>query len=126
MPVNSTVSVVGHLATSSGAPIANHRVWLIERLAGQSTASQVGAWASPVWTDRSTLVTPPLTHSVRLRLVTGQHVHSAAIGVVVMPTVTAVAVGAGHDYVVNVTTDGGDPGDTVDARAPDRERLGQR
>jgi hypothetical protein len=59
------------------------------------------------------LTTPPLAHTVRLRLVAGQGVHSAPVRVVVMPTLSASTAVQGSSYVVSVTADGGDPGDNV-------------
>jgi hypothetical protein len=113
VPVNSSVSVIGHLATSSGAAIVNHQVWLIERLAGANTASEIASGVTG--SDGSvTLTATDLTRSVRLRLVVGQGVHSAAVPVIVMPTVSVALSVSGSSYVASVTTDGGQPGDTVE------------
>jgi hypothetical protein len=110
--VNGTVSIEGQLATSGGAPVVDRRVWLIERLAGQQAATEVAM--DVTGSDGSVdLSTPPLTHSVRLHLVVGQGVHSAAVRVVVTPTISASTAVQGSSYVVSVTTDGGDPGDNV-------------
>jgi hypothetical protein len=107
-----TVSVFGHLATSSGAPVAHHRVWLLERLDGQDAVSEVAMGLTGA--DGSIVLTSPvLTHSARLRLVAGQGTRSAALNVVVEPSVTATVTAEGSTYSVLVATDGGSPGDTV-------------
>lgn len=117
--VNGRVSVVANLATSSGAPIANHRVWLIERLTGQSTASQIAMGVTG--TDGSVVLDAAnLTHSARLRVLAGQGVRSAPVLVTVVPTMSASISVQGPNYEVAVTTDGGDPGDivTLEQRVP--------
>jgi hypothetical protein len=112
VPINSTVSVVGQLATPTGAPVSNRRVWLIERLIGQGTASEVASGLTSA--DGSVeLTTPPLTQSVRLRLVVGAGVHSSDVTVVVVPTISAATTLAGSTYTVSVATEGADQGDTV-------------
>jgi hypothetical protein len=110
--VGGTVSVVGHLATSSGAPVPNQRIWLLERLTGQNTVSQVAMGLTG--SDGSVALTSPaLTQSARLRLVAGGQARSAALPVVVLPTLTATATANGSTYSITVTTDGGNPGDEV-------------
>jgi hypothetical protein len=110
--VNDTVAVIGRLANPSGAPMANQRVWLIERVRGQTTSSEIASGLTRA--DGSVeLTTPPLAQSARLHLVAGQGIRSAAVAVVVVPTVSASLVAEGSTYTVTVTTDGGDPGDAV-------------
>jgi hypothetical protein len=112
VPVNSSVSVAGQLATSSGAPIANRRVWLIERSPGAGGASEVATGLTDSGGSVD-LTSPPLTRTTRLRLVIGDGVRSAAVTVVVIPTMTATVTLQGSAYAVAVTTSGGEPGDVV-------------
>jgi hypothetical protein len=106
------VSVSGQLATATGAPVANQRVWLIERLVGQDAADVVamGLTGNGGAVD---LTSPALTHSARLRLVTAHGLRSAALTVVVVPTVNATVTAEGPVDDVAITTVGGNPGDTV-------------
>jgi hypothetical protein len=107
-----TVSVLGHLATSDGTPVASQRVWLIERLVGQDSASEVAMGLTGA--DGSvSLTSPPLTHSARLRLVTAHRLRSAALTVVVHPTVAATVTAQGSTYAIAVTATGSNPGDEV-------------
>ena len=112
VPVDGSVTVLGRLATSTGEPIAGHRIWLMEWLTGQSTLSQVdmGLTGSDGSVD---LTAGDLTHSVRLRLVSGQGVRSAPVLVVVMPTVSATLSVQGSSYDASITTDGAQQGDVV-------------
>jgi hypothetical protein len=110
--VNTSVAVAGQLATSAGAPIANRRVWLIERLPGAAGASEVATGLTDA-TGSVDLMSPPLTQTARLRLVIGDGVRSAAVTVVVVPTLTATLTAEGGSYEVAVTTAGGQPGDVV-------------
>ncbi|HTW20820.1 MAG TPA: hypothetical protein VME70_11490 [Mycobacteriales bacterium] len=110
--VGGSVSVVGHLATSSGAPVAGHRIWLIERLPGQSTVAEVDSGLTGA--DGSvTLTASDLTQSVRLRLLAGGGVRSAPVLVVVLPTLGVATSPAGSSYVVTVTATGAEAGDPV-------------
>jgi len=106
------VTVFGHLATSGDAPVSGQEVWLLERPVGETGATQVASGTTGA--DGSVEMTSPaLTHSVRVRLVTGTKVRSSAITVVVLPAVEVAVQAAGPGYDVSVTTNGGDPGDSV-------------
>jgi hypothetical protein len=107
-----TVTAYGQLATSAGAPVAGEEVWLLERVAGDSGVSEVASGTTG--TDGSvTLSTPALSHSVRLRLVTAGKVRSAAIAVIVAPTLTVTTTPSGQQTSIRIDTQGGDVGDTV-------------
>jgi 5-hydroxyisourate hydrolase-like protein (transthyretin family) len=107
-----TVTAYGRLATADGDPIAGVDVWLLERVAGGSGASEVAS-ATTGADGTVSITTPPLTRSVRLRLVTDTKVDSAAIAVIVEPTVTVTVTPEGETSSVRIDTTGGDPGDTV-------------
>jgi hypothetical protein len=106
------VTVYGQLATSTGQPVAGQDVWLLDRTAGQAGAMQVASGVTG--SDGSvTLTSPALSHTTRLRLVTGTKVRSAALTVIVQPTVTAAVTPQGAVTTIRVDTSGADPGDTV-------------
>jgi hypothetical protein len=110
--VGGDVTVYGHLATSAGEPIAGQQVWLLERTADQPGPMQVASGSTGA--DGSvTLTSPPLSHTARLRLVTGTKARSAAIAVVVRPTISATVTPQGASTSIRVNTNGADPGDTV-------------
>jgi hypothetical protein len=112
VPIGGNATVIGHLATAGGQPIAGHRVWLIERLTGQGTAAEIASGLTGP--DGSVdLTASGLTHSVRLRLLAGQGVRSAPVLVVVTPTVSASVALSGSSYDVAVATDGGNEGDQI-------------
>jgi hypothetical protein len=112
VPTGGRVTVFGHLAASSGAPVAGQEVWLLDRPVGERGASQVASGTTGA--DGSVaMISPALSHSGRVRLVTGTKVRSSPITVVVLPAVEVAVQAAGPSYTVNVTTNGGDPGDSV-------------
>ncbi|HEX3824774.1 MAG TPA: hypothetical protein VHV79_09950 [Mycobacteriales bacterium] len=107
-----TVSVLGHLATSTGAPVASTRVWLLERITGEDAVTQVAMGLTGA--DGSiTLTSPVLSHNARFRLAAAHRLRSASLGVVVVPTVSAGVTAQGTSYSVRVSTSGGNAGDTV-------------
>ena len=106
--VGTTVTVSGAVAGEDGSALPNHRVALLGRTPGH-----------PGWALLATghtgedgavaLSTPPLEHSLFLRLRTGNRVKSDPVRVAVVPT-----VGVSHaDGILSVTTIGGQAGDTV-------------
>lgn len=106
------MSVLGHLAASSGAPVANTRVWLLERITGQDAVTQVAMGLTG--SDGSiTLTSPVLSHNARFRLAAAHRLRSVSLGVVVVPTISAGVTAQGTSYSVHVSTSGGNPGDTV-------------
>jgi hypothetical protein len=107
------VTVFGHLATASGDPITGQDVWLLEATAGQSGVAEVDHGTTGA--DGSvTLTTPSLAHTVRLRLVTRDKVHSAPITVIVEPTLSVATTPNGATTTIDVAANGGDPGDVID------------
>jgi hypothetical protein len=106
------VTVYGHLATSAGDPVPGQEVWLLERTADQPGPMQVASGTTGA--DGSvTLSSPPLSHTARLRLVTGTKARSAAIAVVVRPTITATVAPQGTSTSIRVDTNGSDPSDSI-------------
>ena len=110
----TSVNVYGQVSAASGAPIAGQTVWLLQRLAGQHSLSEV---ASGTTNAQGTveLDSPVLTQSVRLRLATDPRLRSASLPVIVVPTIS-VAVQASSTpgmSSVEVTTSGAQPGDDV-------------
>lgn len=113
--VNATVTVAGQLASPDGSPAAGQQVWLLERQVGAAGVSQVATGTTQA-DGRISLTTPPITHSVRLRLVTESKLRSAAIGVRLQPTIMATvshSSGAGADAAILIATTGAAPGDSV-------------
>jgi hypothetical protein len=105
------VTAYGHLATSTGEPVSGQQVWLLERTAGQAGVSQVASGTTGA--DGSVqLASPALAHSARLRLVTDSKVRSAAIAVIVTPTITPTVTQGGTSDSIHLSTNA-DPGDTI-------------
>ncbi|MBV9293130.1 MAG: hypothetical protein JO222_11825 [Frankiales bacterium] len=106
--------LTGRLTTSDGRPVAGHHVFAFEHVAG-----------SPGWQrhairktgDDGTVVfgTGLLDHTTVFVLRVGHGVHSAPIRVIVIPTLTPSLspTADGKSYLVDVPTNGGDPGDTL-------------
>lgn len=112
VPVNGTVTAYGKVANPDGSPVAGVQVWLLERMAGTTGVSQVAAGATGA--DGSVaLTTPPLTHSVRLRLVTESKVRSASIGVTLQSTIMATVAHDGATASIRIATTGASTGDSV-------------
>lgn len=110
-----SVTAYGQLSTSTGNPVSGEAVWLLEHQPGQAGVSQVDSGTTG--SDGSvTLQSPALSHSVRLRLVTGSKARSAWIAVIVQPTVSASVSTDGTTSTIRISTDGADPGDTVDVQ----------
>jgi hypothetical protein len=112
VPVDGTVTAYGQVSNPDGSPVAGEQVWLIERVAGTTGVSQVAAGTTGV--DGSVaLTTPPLTHSVRLRLVTESKADSASIGVTLQSTIMATVGHDGTTASIRVATTGALAGDSV-------------
>lgn len=112
VPVNGTVTAYGKVANPDGSPVAGLQVWLLERMAGTAGVTQVAAGTTGA--DGSVaLTTPPLTHSVRLRLVTESKAKSASIGVTVAATIMATVGHDGTTASIRIATTGASPGDSV-------------
>jgi hypothetical protein len=110
--VGGVVTVFGQLSTPTGAPVAGQQVWLLERLVGTPGLVQVASGTTAA-NGSLELSSPALAHTARLRLVTGTRVRSSAITVVVLPTLQVAVQTTGSTSSIAVTTNGGDPGDTV-------------
>ena len=114
MPYNQRVGVKGTLLTSSGDPVAGHRVYLQQRPHGTSQWQRVAAGRTH---SDGTIVlrTPALARNVDVRLVTPQGLHSAAVKLTVLPHVAISVTQSqnGKRYVVSVTVTGAQSGDTV-------------
>jgi hypothetical protein len=89
-------------------------VWLLERLAGQSALNEV-AMGTTNTAGTVELDSPVLTQSVRLRLATDPKLRSAALPVVVVPTMSVAVQATSTPGIssVEVTTSGAQPGDPV-------------
>jgi hypothetical protein len=110
--VNGTVTAYGKVANPDGSPVAGMQVWLLERVAGTTGVSQVAAGTTGA-DGAVALTTPPLTHSVRLRLVTDAKVRSASIGVTIQSTIMATVANNGTSASVRIVTTGAALGDSV-------------
>jgi len=114
VPFNQRVGVTGTLLTSSGAPVADHRVFLQQRPHGTSQWTRVAAGRTR--SDGTILLrTPALVRTVDVRMVTPQGLHTSAVKLTVLPHV-AVSLSTspnGKRYVVTVTVKGAQAGDTV-------------
>jgi hypothetical protein len=110
-----SITTYGRLATASGDPIAGQDVWLIERSPGQAGVAQVASGTTDA-DGTVTLSTPPLDHSVWLRLVTGTKVRSAPIAVILKPSLQVSVDTHGSETTILVTATGGNAGDVIDVQ----------
>src|SRR5205807_5017398 len=114
VPFNQRVGVKGTLLTSSGDPVADHRVVLQQRPHGTTQWQRV-AFGRTRSDGTIVLRTPALARNVDVRLVTPQGLHSSAAKLTVLPHV-AISMSQspnGKRYVVTVTVTGAQSGDTV-------------
>jgi hypothetical protein len=112
VPANGTVTVSGQLTTSSGAPVPDHQIVLIERVPPGGGSTKLGSGT----TDSNGEVSfgiPAVTRNVRLVLRAGGGVHSQVVSVVEVPTVSVTVTPAASDDTVTVSTVGATVGDEV-------------
>ena len=102
------VVVSGTVTSTSGQPIPNRAVRLVERPAGASVRTVV-ARARTSADGTVVLDTAPIERTTVVRLIVGKKAHSKRLRIVLVPTVSASAGGG----VVTVSTTGAQPGDTV-------------
>lgn len=114
VPYSQRLGVRGTLLTSSGAPVAGHRVFLQQRPHGTQQWQRVAAGRTR---PDGTIVlrTPELTRNIDVRMVTPQALHSTVTVVKVLPrlTVSLQKSPNGKRYVVTVEVAGAQSGDTV-------------
>jgi hypothetical protein len=92
--------------------VADHRIWLVERVTGSGTSSRIASGRTGA--DGSVyFVTPPIDQTVTLRLATSRQLRSAAMRVAVTPSLSASVVPDGTSYSISVSVAGGNPGDTL-------------
>jgi hypothetical protein len=104
----------GQLLAADGTPVAGHRVVALVHEAGTPGWQRLGARRTgddgtmSIWTRR-------LVRNVRLVLRAGHGVRTEPVSVLVRPTLSTAltTTSDGRRYVVDVTADGGDAGDTV-------------
>lgn len=111
VPANSGVQVIGALSDASGQPVGDHHVAIFARVSGGSaellSSGQTAADGSVQFQ------TAGLSSSAQLVLRAGGGVHSAAVRVVVVPTMSAaVTQGSARDDV-SISTQGAQPGDSL-------------
>ncbi|HVV77452.1 MAG TPA: hypothetical protein VHC43_15610 [Mycobacteriales bacterium] len=115
VPVGSQVTVEGSLTAADGSPVANHRVVLTERPAGEHW-QRVGTPVRTSASGEAAFTIPSLERNARLTLRAGRHVHSTPVRVVVIPvialTVAPTAPGA-TSTTVSLQVRGAQPGDVV-------------
>lgn len=102
----------GQVASPDGSPVAGEQLWLLERATGTTGVTQVAAGTTGA-DGRIALTTPPLTQSVRLRLVTESKQKSASIGVTLQATIMATVAHDATTASVRIATTGAAPGDSV-------------
>jgi hypothetical protein len=116
--VGTQLTVHGTLTSRDGSPVANRRVELVARVAGDAR-HRIGAGRTDS-SGRVTISGPSAQRNVHLVLRAGRHLHSKVQRVVVVPIihvqVPPTAPGA-TSAVVTMSVTGGQPGDTVIVRS---------
>jgi hypothetical protein len=118
--VGTPLAVSGKLTAPDGSPIANRRVALIERIAGERGRQRLATGLTSA-SGEVTLSGPTADRNLRLVLRAGRHVRSPFQRVVVLPTLTIhvpqPAPGA-TAVTVTVSVSGGQAGDILVVRGP--------
>lgn len=112
VPAGEGDTAFGTITDGDGRPVPDHAVRLVERLTGGSGAQQIGS-ATTDGSGAVTLPVPALSHSVVLRLLAGNGIHSTPLRVVVLPVMTTSMTADGNDYDVQLSVAGASAGDAV-------------
>lgn len=111
VPANAGVDVIGALTDASGQPVADHHIAIFARVSGGSaellSSGQTAADGSVQFQTQG------LTATAQLVLRAGGGVHSAAVRIVVVPTMSAAVTQGSAQDDVSISTQGAQPGDAL-------------